>query len=318
MGHGHDHSHSHGHDHGHGHDHAHGAPARSLTIALGLTATYMVVEAVGGLLTGSLALLADAGHMLSDAGALVVALVAARLAERPPDARQTMGYQRAEVLGAALNAGALLVLAVWIAVEAVERLQAPGFVHAGPMMVVAATGLLVNLVVAWVLHRGARTINTRAALLHVLGDALGSVGALTAGALVAWGGFLWADPAISLVISAILLTGSWRVLREVSAVLMHSAPGHVDVSELEHAILDVPGVDSVHALHVWTLRPGEDVLTVHIVVAPGVDIPDVCARVTEAALERVPRAHVTVQPERVGVPCRRPPPPHPMEHHHPH
>lgn len=303
---------------GHDHPHHHGAPARSLTVALGLTATYMVVEAVGGLLTGSLALLADAGHMLSDAGALVVALVAARLAERPPDTRQTMGYQRAEVLGAALNAGALLVLAIWIAAEAVERLQAPGPVLAGPMMAVAATGLAVNLVVAWVLHRGVHTINTRAALLHVLGDALGSVGALTAGALVAWGGLLWADPAISLVISAILLAGSWRVLREVAAVLMHSTPGHVDVGDLERGILDVAGVASVHALHVWTLRPGEDVLTVHIVVEPGVDIPEVCAHVTEAALERVPGAHVTVQPERVGVECRRPPPPHALEHPHHH
>lgn len=303
----------------HDHSHSHEAPARTLTIALGLTTTYMVIEAVGGLLTGSLALLADAGHMLSDAGALVVALVAARLAERPPDARQTMGYQRAEVLGAALNAGALLVLALWIAVEAIERLQSPSEVVAGPMMVVAGVGLLVNLVVAWVLHRGVHTINTRAALMHVLGDALGSVGALTAGALVAFGGHLWADPAISLVISAILLVGSWRVLREVAAVLMHSTPGHVDVEELEKAILATPGVQSVHALHVWTLRPGEDVLTVHIVVEPGAEIPDVCTRVTETALQRVPSAHVTVQPERVGAACRPPLRPQrfdPHLHHH--
>lgn len=303
---------------GHGHDHSHDAPVRSLAVALGLTATYMVVEAVGGLLTGSLALLADAGHMLSDAGALVVALVAARLAMRPPDARQTMGYQRAEVLGAALNAGALVVLALWIAAEAIERLQAPAQVLAEPMMVVAAIGLVVNLVVAWVLHRGAHSINTRAALLHVLGDALGSVGALIAGALIAFGGVLWADAAISLIIAAILLVGSARVLREVGAVLMHTAPVDVEIPELHQALGRVAGVESVHDLHVWTLRPGEDVLSVHIVVQPGVDIPEACAKVREEALRFVPHAHVTVQPEPYGEPCRPDPHMHAPHDHHDH
>jgi len=268
-----------------------------------LTGAFMVVELVGGLLTGSLALLADAGHMLSDAGALAVALWAARLAARPPDARQTMGYQRAEVLGAALNAGGLVVLAAWIAVEGIQRLGEPHEVVAGPMIAVALTGLLLNLGVAKMLHGDHNNINTRAAFLHVLGDILGSVGAVIAGIVIWFGGPLQIDALVSVGIAGILFLGSIRVLREVASVLMQAAPDTVDVSAIERTIGEVEGVDSVHDLHVWTLRPGEDVLTVHVVICDNEEAGEVCRRVRDRVALQLPGAHVTVQPEPTSAPC---------------
>jgi len=288
--------------------HSHPSSTRTLAIALAMTAAYMVVELVGGLLTGSLALLADAGHMLSDAGALAVALGAARLAVRPPDARQTMGYQRAEVLGAALNAGALVVLGVWIAVEGIERLGTERTISAGPMIVVAGIGLALNIGIAWMLHRDAHNINTRAAFLHVLGDLLGSVGAIVAGAVIWFGGPTQVDALVSVGIAVILLVGAARVLGEVGSVLMQAAPATVDVSAIEQAILALPGVASIHDLHVWTLRPGEDVLTVHAIVEESGDASAICQRVRERVAELLPGAHVTVQPEPENARCatRRP------------
>lgn len=299
MGTHHPHDHDHGHDHSHGHDHGDG----HLGFALALTGSFMLVEAVGGWLTGSLALLADAGHMASDVGALGMALVASKIAARPPDARQTMGYQRAEVLAAALNGGALVVLSAWIAVEAVSRVADPHDIAGGPMAVIAGIGLLVNLVVAFRLHGHTDDLNSRAAYLHVLGDLLGSVGALLAGGLV-WGfGWTLADPVISVVIAGILGFGAIRVLREVSAVLMQAVPDHVDLDGLERGIRAVGGVEDLHALHVWSLRPGEDVVSVHVVVCDGEDAAEVCAHVRDAIAGELPRAHITVQPEPVGAAC---------------
>ena len=263
----------------------------------------MIVEAVGGWLTGSLALLADAGHMLSDAGALAVALIASRLASRPPDTRQTMGYQRAEVLGAGLNAGALIVLAVWITAEAIGRLGEPPEVLAGPMLIVAVLGLIVNLGIARMLSGHGHSINTRAALLHVLGDALGSLGALTAAGLILWRGWTWTDPAASVAIAIIICFGASRVLREVIAVLMHAAPAGMNVPRLEQDILAVEGVTSIHALNAWTLRPGEDVITVHIVVGEDRPATAVSAGVREVLEGSHPGAHVTVQPEPSDAAC---------------
>ncbi len=278
----------------------------------------MVVEAVGGWLTSSLALLADAGHMLSDAGALAVALLAARLAARPPDARQTMGYQRAEVLGAGLNAGALVVLALWIGFEAIERFGSPPEVLARPMMIVAFVGLIVNLGIFRLLSSGGQDqaeqhqghphnhdLNTRAAMLHVLGDALGSVGALGAGALILWKGWTWADPAASILIAGIILVGAQRVLREVLSVLMQAAPPDLDIPSLEHRILDLDGVYAVHDLSAWMLRPGENVVSVHVVLCTGADATRTCAAVRDTLAELLGQAHITVQPEPQDAPCRQ-------------
>lgn len=290
--------------------HHHHSSTRILGIALAVTACFMVVELVGGLMTGSLALLADAGHMLSDAGALAVALFAARLAGRPPDARQTMGYQRAEVLGAALNAGALSVLAVWIAVEGMARISSPHPVAAGPMIAVATVGLVLNVGVAKMLHGDHDNINTRAAFLHVLGDLLGSVGAVAAGVVIWFGGPTQVDAVISIGIAVILFFGSFRVLRQVAGVLMQAAPSSIDVASIEHEIGLVEGVDSVHDLHVWTLRPGEDVLTVHVVVCDGHSAGEVCRRVRDRVALQLPGAHITVQPEPTSSTCSSP-----VQHH---
>ncbi len=309
-------AHLHGSDHHHGKHggigpggnshggHPHGpTEVRQLGWALAITAGFMLVEAVGGVLTRSLALLADAGHMLSDTGALAIALTASRWANRPPDARQTMGYQRAEVLGAGLNAGALLMLAVWITVEAFGRLGQPSEVLAGPMLVVAFIGLMVNLGIAQMLSGHGHSLNTRAAMLHVLGDALGSVGALIAGGLILWRGWTWADPVASMLISLIICIGAWRVLREVIAVLMQAAPENMDVPLLEQEILAVNGVASVHALNAWTLRPGEDVITVHIVIHDGTVAELVSDSVRQLLRSTCPGAHVTVQPEVLDATC---------------
>ncbi len=287
-----------------GGDHQHSPTAtRQLGWALVITAGFMLVEAVGGLLTGSLALLADAGHMLSDTGALAVALMASRWASRPPDSRQTMGYQRAEVLGAGLNAGALLVLAVWITVEAIGRFGESTEILAGPMLVVAVIGLAVNLGIAGMLSGHGHSLNTRAAMLHVLGDALGSVGALIAGGLILWRGWTWVDAAASIMIALIICVGAWRVLREVIAVLMQAAPEGMNVPSLEQEILAVEGVASVHALNAWTLKPGEDVITVHIVIRPDTTAEVVSDGVRKLLMSSHPGAHVTVQPELPDAVC---------------
>lgn len=270
---------------------------RRLEAALAVTATYMVVEAAAGLWSGSLALLSDAAHMLSDAGALLVALLAVSIAETPPDSRHTMGHQRAEVLGAALNAGALVVLSAWVAVSAVGRLLDPRPVHGGAMIAVAAVGLAVNVAMAALLA-GGEGLNQRAAMLNVVGDALGSLGALVAGVLVRWQGWLWADAVASLAIAVAIVVGAVTVLRTVADVLMQGAPEHLDVAALERRVAAVPGVRSVHDLFVWVLRPGEDVVSVHVVVEPAADAADVCARVERSLREHLPSAHVTVQPER--------------------
>jgi cobalt-zinc-cadmium efflux system protein len=273
------------------------ASDRKLAIALAITGGYMLVEAVSGLAFGSLALLSDAGHMLSDSGALAIALFASRFARQPPDDRHTMGHQRAEVLGAAVNAGALIVLSAWVSVTAVQRFGSLHTIDAGPMMATSALGLGVNVAMAWLLRGERVNLNAQAALLNVLSDALGSLGALGAGALIWWRGWLWADAAASLIIAGLILFGACRVLATVADVLMQAVPQGLDLAALTARIVAVPGVASLHDLHVWMLRPGEEVVSVHVVLDPRADVVRVCAHVHEALHEAVPSAHVTVQPE---------------------
>jgi cobalt-zinc-cadmium efflux system protein len=285
-----------------GHHHT-DQPIRLLTVCLCLTMGFMVIEVVAGLYTGSIALLADAGHMFSDGASLAVALVAAKLAIRPPDHHQTMGYQRAEVLGAAINAGALLVLAVWIGTESLGRFGNPQDIIALPMLFVATFGLLINLLMFWLLVRNAHSLNIRAALWHVAGDALGSVGAIVASLLILLKGWVWADPLISLFLCVILIIGAGRILKEVLAVLMHSVPAHADIPTLESVILKMEGVEDIHDLHVWAMKPGMDVLTVHIVLKPNTDTAEICSAVRHALQHQLPSAHITVQPEPSETTC---------------
>jgi cobalt-zinc-cadmium efflux system protein len=293
-----------GHGHGH-HDHAHGqqaAPRKALMVALGLTTTFMLVEVAVGLWSGSLALLADAGHMLNDAAALGLSLLITWIAARPRTPKHTFGFRRAEVVGALVNAVALGVAGVLIVTEAVERIGAPPPVRGVGMMATAILGLLVNLTSAWVLARhGGESINVRAALFHVLSDALGSVAAIVAGVLILAFGWHLADPVASLLIAVFILWGAYRLLRDTTHVLMEGAPAGVDVPELEATIRETEGVEEVHDLHVWSLVPGETLLSAHVVIRPGAHGTDV-ARLVGVRLEEIHDIqHATIQPESPGV-----------------
>ena len=238
-----------------------------LWAVLALTGMFMVVEAVGGWIAGSLALLADAGHMLTDVGALGLSLLTAWIAQRPADHSKTYGYLRWEILAALVNGAALFGIAGWVVVEAVQRIQHPEPVRAGLFLAVAAAGLVVNLVSLAALHGGREgSLNTRGAYLHVLGDALGSVGALTAAGIIALTGWTVADPLVSVLLSLLILAGAWRLIRESTDILLESVPRHVSLAEVQARLLAVPGVSAVHDLHVWTVTSGMVAMSGHAVV----------------------------------------------------
>jgi len=250
-----------------------------------------------GFWTGSLSLLADAGHMITDSGALALSLVVARVALRPRSASKTYGYRRAEVMGALANAVAMLVISCVILVEALQRLSAPGPVDGHGLFYTALGGLVVNVIAAALLSRGGGDLNVRSALLHVMADALGSVGAIAAGLCVTWFGFLLADPLASLAIALVIGVGSLRVLREASDVLMEGTPTEFDIRALERTILETPGVFAVHDLHVWCLTPREPMLTAHVVHIQSAHGTDVAKRVGERLQAAHGLEHVTIQPE---------------------
>ncbi|MEP6652776.1 MAG: cation diffusion facilitator family transporter [Myxococcales bacterium] len=273
-------------------------PRRRLFIALGLTASFLVVEVVAGLISGSLALLSDASHMLTDAGALGLAIWAQSLGTRPRSDQKTFGYRRAEILAAAANGIVLGITAIAVIVEAIRRFGSPPEVHGYPMLVVAVIGLLINLVAARVLSSGSEhDLNMRAVSAHVLADAAGSVAAIVAAILILAFGWTIADPITSIAISGLILFGAWRLLRDATNVLMEGAPAGIDVGALERIARESPGVREIHDLHVWSLVGDAPVVTAHVVLAPGahgVEVArDVCRRIEEA----LGRAHVTVQPE---------------------
>ncbi|GAT74873.1 Co/Zn/Cd efflux system component [Microbacterium sp. HM58-2] len=259
------------------HDHAPAAGIRSashrrlLAISLSLTATIMVVQVVGAVLTGSLALLADAAHMFTDASALVIALIAAAVAARPADDRRTFGYQRAEVFGALVNAVILIVLAGWVGVEAVGRLIDPGEVEVagGLMLFVAVVGLIANAISMWLLSRAQRTnINVRGAYLEVMGDLIGSAMVIVAALVIVTTGWMPADAIASLFIAVMIVPRAISLLREVFSVLAESAPKGTAVSEIRRHLLDYEGVVGVHDVHVWQLTRGAPVFTAHVSVVP--------------------------------------------------
>lgn len=293
------HSHSHSHGAHEGHNHGHGSPAKLLTAALVLTTTFIAVEFVAAHLTGSLALLADAWHMVSDAGSLALALAASVLARRPPSVRKTFGYRRLEVLAALANGVLLGVAAVLIVFEAVDRLNTPQPVKGMGVAIVGGAGLAVNLAAAAILLRGAKdSVNVRAALAHVLGDALGSVAAIVAGLVVHFTGETRADPVLSLFVAALLLWGAWRVISETAHILMEGTPEGLDPAVVERTIRDVPGVASVHDLHIWSITAGEPAVTAHVVLEDGGWHGEEVAQAVCNALERrFNLHHATIQPE---------------------
>jgi len=292
--------------HGHAHEaHDHGgadraADRRALRIALAITLAFLAVEVVGGWLAGSLALLADAAHMATDALGLALALLAARLAGRRPTWEKTFGHRRAEVLAALANGVLLGVVAIQVAIEAAARFGAPPAVEGRLMLGVAAAGLAANAAAAAVLARaGSGGLNVRAALWHVVGDALGSVGALAAAGGILAFGWTWADPAVAIAISVLILVSSWRLMRESLDVLMEGTPAHVDVDALLAAIRAVPGVVDVHDLHVWTLTSGYHALSAHVDVSPDADPHAVVHILADLAEKRFAVAHTTFQLENV-------------------
>lgn len=282
------------------HDHHYPHPetaGRMLWLATGLTLAYAAVEAAVGAWAGSLALLADAGHMVNDAAALALAAVAAWLARRPASALHSYGFGRAEFLAALVNSLALLILVAWIAVSAVQRLHNPQPVIGAAVSVAAGAGLAVNLLVAWLLSRGEPNLNVRAALLHVLGDLLGSVAALLSGIIIAFTGWMPIDPLLSLGISALIILSSLRLLRESLHGLMEGAPFTLAPEEVGRALATVPGVISVHDLHIWSVSPEQVMLSAHLVVRDlrqWERILNTCHALLE---QRFCIQHATLQPE---------------------
>ena len=272
-------------------------PMPRLWAVLALTGTFMVLEAVGGWASGSLALLADAGHMLTDVGALGLSLLTAWIAQRPANETKTYGYLRWEILAALVNGAALFGIAGWVVLEAMHRIQHPEPIRTGLFFAVAAAGLLVNLFSLALLH-GSRegSLNARGAYLHVMGDALGSMGALTAAAIVWLTGWTVADPIVSIALSLLILVGAWRLLRESTDILLDAVPGHVAMAEVQRRILGVPGVAAVHDLHVWTVVSGVVAMSGHAVVPDLVAHPGVLEGIrTEMAALGI--GHVTMQLE---------------------
>lgn len=286
----------------HSHAHAHGerrrGSERALATTLVLMAGYMLAEAIGGWWSGSLALLADAAHMLSDVGALGLALFATRMARRPTTSKRTFGLYRGEILAALVNGALLAAVAIFIVVEALERLRAPRDVHAPGMLAIAIGGLVVNLLGLWILREQRHaSLNVRGAWLHVVGDALGSVGAIASGVLILAFGWTRADPAASLLIAGLVVYSGWNLMREAVAVLMESAPGHIDVDEVRALMASTEHVVGVHDLHVWTITSGLDSLSAHVVVGAGGQGGSVLRELRRRLHERFGIDHVTLQIE---------------------
>ena len=261
-----------------------------------LTAGFAVVEALGGWWSGSLALVSDAGHMLTDAAALGLALFANRIAARPPSRRATYGYARAEVIAAFVNALLLLALVVFIVVEAVRRLLVPEPVAGAAVLVIALCGLAVNLVTAWMLSRATRTVNTHGALLHVLSDLLGSAAAIVAGAVIVGTGWMPIDPILSIAVSLLILRSTWRLMAQSIGVLMEGVPAHLDYDEIGRALTRIDGITGVHDLHVWHMSAERVALSAHVALADGGAWPAILAQAQRLLHERYGIEHATLQP----------------------
>jgi len=270
---------------------------KALAFALALTLLFAAIEAAAGFISNSLALISDAGHMVTDAAALGLALLAQLIAKRPPSARHSFGFVRAEALAAFVNSMAMLALVAWIMFEAVHRLAKPEPVQGGAVLAVAAIGAAINVAVAWVLSRGSQNINTRAALLNVMGDLLGSAAAIAAGAVIYFTGWMRIDPLLSIVVSLLILKSTASVLSEAYHFLMEGVPRQIDYLEVGADLARIDGVLSVHDLHVWDMSPGHPALIGHLEIRDLTQWPAVLRAVKEMLLSRHGIDHVTLQPE---------------------
>lgn len=291
----------HGHDHAH-HNHTHGANIKTLTIAFFIITSFMIVEVIGGFLTNSLALLSDAGHMLSDAISLGVGVLAFKLGEKTANYSKTFGYKRFEILAAVFNGVTLILVAIFIIYEAIERFSNPPEITSSGMLVIAALGLLVNILVAWILMRGADTkenLNLRAAFLHVIGDMLGSVGAIIAALLIMIFGWSWADPLASVLVALIVAISGIRVTKDSIHVLMEGAPSNINIDEIIYVFENKPGILNIHDLHVWSITSGQNALSCHAVVTEDMTIQQ-CRKLLKSIehdLIHLGIGHITVQME---------------------
>jgi cobalt-zinc-cadmium efflux system protein len=286
------------HEPGHHHADARTMNRRRLLMVLCLALSYAAIELIGGWITGSLALLADALHMVSDVAALALSLLAVWMAARPASGRRTFGNSRAEILAALANGLGLGVVSVFISVHAVERFLSPREVEGGGVILVATGGLLINLIGLWILESGRNdSLNVRGAFLHVLSDTLASVGVILAGAGIWFFGWLWLDPAVSLLVSALVLLAAWQLVREALDVLMETAPSHLDPEEIRDALLAVEDVVSIHCLHVWTIGSGEVSLSSHLVIGPSRDAETLLGDVRQQLSTQFSIEHTTIQIE---------------------
>jgi len=271
--------------------------ARPLAIAVSLTLGYSLIELIGGLWSGSLALLADAGHMATDSAALLFALAANIIARKPVSDRHSFGLARVEVIAAFVNALAMLGVVGWIFYEAIDRLTSPVPVKGLGVFVIAGVGLLINIAVAWALSRDRENVNTRAALIHVMGDLLGSIAAIVAGLVIYFGGPLMADPLLSMFVAALILRSTFGVLRETTLVLLDSVPHGVDYKRVGLSLAQVPGIVSVHDLHVWAMVPGRSALSAHVLVDDIERWPVILHQVRYLMRRDFAIDHITLQPE---------------------
>src|SRR5687767_361259 len=282
-----------------GHSHARASESRrKLTMVLVLTAIYMIAEVVGGWWTGSLALLADAGHMLTDVAALALALIAAWFGTRPATSKKTFGYHRLEILAALVNGVALVVIALLIFFEAYQRWSSPPTVRGGVVMLVGAGGLIINLVCAWILHSPHEVdLNIRGAWLHVISDALGSLGAIIAGAIMSIYGWYTADLLFSVLIGILIVWSSWRLIRDATNVLLEGTPAHINLAAVEEAIMCTEGVSDVHDLHIWTITSGREALSAHVIHAYSISQPELLKELRTKLQDRFGVDHLTIQME---------------------
>lgn len=297
-----------GHSHGHAHGHSHGPGevtddnARRVLVALWLTGSFTVAELVGGLMTGSLALVADSGHMLTDAASLALAWMAFRVAGRPNDARRTYGYHRFQVLAAFVNGVTLVALVGWLTVEAVLRLFTPVEVLGGPMLVIAVLGLVINLVVLWILKRGsAPNLNVEGAAAHVFGDILGSLAAIIAAVVIVWTGWMPIDPLLSVLVAVLILRSAWLVVRRSGHILLEGAPDWLDVDALRRdLVLAVPQVEDIHHVHAWMLTDERPLMTMHATLTQGADSHAALVAIRQFLEQRYGVGHATIQIEPQG------------------
>jgi len=293
------------HDHdGHAHDHTAGANAKMLGWALGLTSLYLIAEVVGGLVFNSLALLSDAAHMMTDVAALVIALLAIKLGGKAPDEKRTYGYRRFEILAAAFNAVLLFMIAIYVFVEAIKRFTSPQEVQSWGMMIVAAIGLVVNLISMRLLTAGRdKSFNVKGAYLEVWADMIGSIGVIAGALTIRFTGWTWVDPIVAVAIGLWVLPRTWVLLRDTTNVLLEGVPHGMRLSEVRGAIAALPGVADLHDLHIWSMSNDDVSSTVHVTLREGADADTVRASVAQLFADNFDIEHSTIQTEAAGSPC---------------